>query len=241
MALVVWVYAGGGESEVVGLIPFLQQNLPRCTFERKLPIRRKPGPRPDVHIPAYGSTGKSLIDQIKNSISKHWDDAVDIVIVMDDSDDKSPTEREHALQQAIVGSLSARQVDISTGKPIVTVSLAVPEIETWLLADWDSTFAKEFGDCQSAAKHEVSKRGLKFSAPESFEVVDKDGGYRKISEVLQSVLADKCGVRYSKATDTPRLLGLINPTTVSRKCPYFNKFWQVLKPLCGAPSKGARA
>ena len=46
MAVVVWVFAGGGESEVRGLIPFLEQNFSNCKFERKTPARQKPGPKP---------------------------------------------------------------------------------------------------------------------------------------------------------------------------------------------------
>lgn len=33
--MVIWVFAGGGESEVRGLIPFLRKHFPGCTFERK--------------------------------------------------------------------------------------------------------------------------------------------------------------------------------------------------------------
>ncbi|MDD1428476.1 hypothetical protein MEO94_29330 [Dolichospermum sp. ST_sed9] len=58
--MVVWVFAGGGEAEVRGLIPFLEQNFPGCKFERKTPVLQKPGPKPGK-VSGYGKTGKSLI------------------------------------------------------------------------------------------------------------------------------------------------------------------------------------
>ncbi len=45
--MVVWVFAGGGEAEVRGLIPFLEKNFPGCSFKRKTPINQKPGPKPN--------------------------------------------------------------------------------------------------------------------------------------------------------------------------------------------------
>ena len=44
--MVVWVFAGGGEAEVRGLIPFLEKNFPSYKFERKTPVLQKPGPKP---------------------------------------------------------------------------------------------------------------------------------------------------------------------------------------------------
>jgi len=38
MAVVVWVYSGGGEAEVRGFFPFLDKTFPGCKFERKTPV-----------------------------------------------------------------------------------------------------------------------------------------------------------------------------------------------------------
>jgi hypothetical protein len=46
--MVVWLFSGGGEAEVRGLVPFLKANFPEYQFERKSPVRRKPGPRPGL-------------------------------------------------------------------------------------------------------------------------------------------------------------------------------------------------
>jgi len=60
--VVVWVFAGGGEAEVRGLIPFLQKNFPGCQFERKTPARIKPGPKPGK-VTGYGKTGKRMFEK----------------------------------------------------------------------------------------------------------------------------------------------------------------------------------
>jgi hypothetical protein len=249
--LVVWVYAGGGESEVVGLIPFLQRHLPRCTFDRRTPARRKPGPRPGAPLTAYGLTGRSLTREIRDNIGAYWDSTADIVLVLDDTDASDPSDRERLLRQAVVDSLQLHGVDpAKVEKPVVAVALAVPEIEAWLLADWEATFqgwlrerqasspVQPAANCMATVKHDLAHRGIRFSAPESFQVVTAAGEYRKISELVQSLILMNCGVRYSKAVDTPRLLGLLNPAVVSRKCPYFRKFWQTLHALCGTPHRG---
>jgi hypothetical protein len=48
--LVAWVFAGGGDSEIRGLIPFLRMRFSGYDFERKTPVRQKRGPKPGVKI-----------------------------------------------------------------------------------------------------------------------------------------------------------------------------------------------
>jgi hypothetical protein len=65
-------------------------------------------------------------------------------------------------------------------------------------------------------------------------VRDGDGTYHKISDIIKEVIAVNCiGIRYSKATDTPRLLLNIDPSKVSGKCPYFRRWWTSIAKLCG--------
>ncbi|BDA67194.1 hypothetical protein CAL7716_013600 [Calothrix sp. PCC 7716] len=65
--MVVWVFAGGGEAEVRGLIPFLDKNFPGCIFVRKTPVRQKPGLKPNKQV-SYGRTGQGLINQIDEQL-----------------------------------------------------------------------------------------------------------------------------------------------------------------------------
>ena len=86
--MVVWVFSGGGESEVRGFLPFLEKTFPGCRFERKTPIRGKLGPKPNK-ASSYGKTGKSLIDQIKQELPlalKAEPNKCDLILVFDDLD-----------------------------------------------------------------------------------------------------------------------------------------------------------
>ena len=67
MAMVVWIFAGGGVPEMTTLIPFLNNHFNGCAFERKTLYRIKPGPKPGKPETqsSLGRTGKSLAEQIK--------------------------------------------------------------------------------------------------------------------------------------------------------------------------------
>ena len=73
--MVVWLFAGGGESEVRGLVPFLEKNFAGCTFERKTPIRQKPGPKPPKNRAesAYGISSSEVGKAVKVCNNKSKD------------------------------------------------------------------------------------------------------------------------------------------------------------------------
>lgn len=231
-----WVYAGGGEAEVGGFVPFLQRHL-RCTFERRTP-RPKPGPRPGVIIYS-GNTGRSFTKEIRDDLLRYWDGSAQAILVLDDADIEDPTSRIAAIEAAVTEALAAKGSAPAVPAPEISIALAVPELEIWLLADWENTFKMAFGNCHSAVRHTLSTEwGVDFSHPENFRVIDADGQYRKISVIIQEVIRLKCETnpKYSKATDTPRLLLQSNPAAISRKCPYFRRFWNGMRNLC-SPSR----
>ncbi len=88
--MVVWLFAGGGEAEIEGLIPFFRRNFPFCEFQRKTPVRKKRGPKPGKDINALGKTGKSLSRQIKYQLPKALlSETCDLILVLDDPGDNS--------------------------------------------------------------------------------------------------------------------------------------------------------
>jgi hypothetical protein len=125
--VVVWVFAGGGEAEVRGLIPFLTQNFPGCQFQRKTPVRRKPGPKPNP-LMSYGRTGKSLIEQIQEQLPialKAERNQCDLIFVFDDLDCRNPETQ----RQEISESLSTILECIITSKVFVLLCRLQPN--TW--------------------------------------------------------------------------------------------------------------
>lgn len=86
--MVVWVFAGGGEAEVAGLIPFLEKHFPGCRFERKTPVKMKKGSKPGKQN-SYGKTGKSLIKEISERLPialQYESGKCDLILVFDDLD-----------------------------------------------------------------------------------------------------------------------------------------------------------
>jgi len=238
--MVVWLFAGGGESEVRGLVPFLEKNFAGCTFERKTPIRKKPGPKPPKNRAesAYGKSGKSLQQQIKRQLRiARKLGKCDLILVVDDLDCHDFDTQEKRFLQTIdsVPNLVPRDEGTASIKKIV--AFAAPELEAWLIADWNNTIAKDvdFRQQHQAMRWWLSTQAnVPFEAPESFSVYDpsKDACKDKLSDAIIESANLKAKARYSKAIHTPRLLQKLDPTIVSQKCPLFRQLYRYLAEFC---------
>ena len=221
--MVVWVFAGGGESEVRGLIPFLEVSYREHTFERKSPIRRKPGPRPPSE-PGYGRTGRSLAEQIGKLLfeSLKIRESCDLILVIDDLDCSDPDDRRALFVKTIENVESAFNIPRFVG-------FASPEIEAWIVADWSNTVARDpdFRGCHQRMQHWLStQKSVPFDNPETFSRFDpdKDSCRDKLSEAIVEASLEFCdSVRYSKATHTARFLKQLSPDIVGVKCPLFRQ------------------
>lgn len=219
--MVVWVFAGGGESEVRGLIPFLQRNYAQHQFERKSPVRLKPGPKPTVQ-PGYGLTGKGLAAQLARILQAALStgNLCDLILVIDDLDCHHPSERRAKLNEAIDGVTETRNVERVIG-------FAAPEVEAWIIADWEQTIAQDtdFRGCHAAMRRWMStEKQVRFRTPEIFSEynANKDACAEKLSDVLIEAAERHCTrSAYSKAIHTPRLLERLSAQVVSAKCPLF--------------------
>lgn len=222
--MVVWVFAGGGESEIRGLMPFLCKTYKHHKFERKSPVRLKPGPHPPVQL-GYGRTGKSLAEQmariLRSSLASK--ERCDLILVIDDLDCHDPNQRRTLFTKAI------RSVDGTADIPH-DIGFASPELEAWIVADWDHTIAQDvdFRSCHQAMRQWLAtQKSVPFDTPETFSDFDQDKNScrEKLSEaIIES--SQHCHAReyYSKALHTARFLKQISPQVVSQKCPLFRAF-----------------
>lgn len=234
--MVVWVYSGGGEAEVRGFFPFLDKTFPGCRFERKTPVSRKPGPKPNK-ASSQGRTGKSLIEQIKQELPlalKAEPNKCDLILVFDDLDCRdSQTQKSKILSEI---SKIPECADIKK-----FVGFAAPEIEAWIIADWNNSIAKH---SDFRGRHERMRWWLRthrkflFDTPESFSEYDskRDCCREKLSEALiESSVQDEVDrdkARFSKGTHTPLLLLEIKPNEVQKKCPLFRELYNYLNNFC---------
>ncbi len=230
MAVVVWLCAGGGEAEVAGLVPFLNRYFRGCGFKRMTPILQKPGPRPNAQ--GYGKTGKSLAQQIERQLTEALKagETCALVLVLDDLDCRDVEQQKqlfYATLERIEGLADVPKF----------VGFAAPELETWLIADWDHTFARhvDFRKAHEAMRRWLSQeRNVPFAAPETFSHYDaaKDSCADKLSQELIDAALEYSDTHYSKATHTPALLRDARPDVIRRKCPLFRELYTALSSFC---------
>jgi len=229
---VIWLFAGGGEAEIRGLVPFFRRHFADISFERKTPVIRKPGPRPGINQCGYGLTGRSLVAEIIERLKKAFlmGERCDAILVIDDLDCRDYNNQKSIFINAIIPLL--RGFDISN----IHVGFSAPELESWIIADWDNSVAchPDFRRRHERMRHWLGSANIPFGSPESFGVYDaaRDCCDNKLSDlIIESSMRhedDRNYPRYSKANHTPLLLQDIRPEIVKDKCPIFKQLFLFL-------------
>ncbi len=230
--MVIWLFAGGGESEVEGLVPFLEKHFPspKCHWERKTPVRKKRGPKPPKDGVSYGQTGESLEEHVKQRLQDSLanETACDLILVIDDLDCRPDYLKQQKRFSEVIDSVtSAKNIKRIIG-------FAAPEVEAWLIADWEETLAKhvDFRGCHEALRWWLShEKQVSFEYPESFSQYDaqRDCCEIKLSKALIDATAvNSCKKIFSKGIHTPFLLRELNVQTVGKKCPIFKAWYEQL-------------
>ena len=204
-----------------GLVPLLENMCIDHTFERISPVRRKPGPRPS-NVPGYGRTGRSLAEQIEKLLfeSLKAKDCCDLILVVDDLDCRDRDVRRELFDKSIGKVDQAANIEQYIG-------FASPEVEAWIVADWDHSVAKnpDFRGCHAQMRHWLStQKAVPFDRPETFSSYDreKDSCRDKLSDaMIESSIHCGAQARYSKGDHTARFLRRVSPEVVSGKCPLF--------------------
>ena len=258
--MVIWVFSGGGETETRGLIGFLESTFPHYAFERKLPFNsKKPRPKPNKTVivnkqkqdknkdkkSTFGVTGESLA----NAIEIHLDTALnkaksennrrpkfpDLILVIDDLDCCSLKTKNQKLDESIEKVLEKKNI-----KNIQRyIAFAAPEIESWIIADWDHTLAKaeKFKAKHQRMRHWLStQKKVPFDQPESFGEYDhnKKSCKEKLSNLLIEASSQEIedqGKEYKKSEDSPELLLRIEKEILVQKCPMFRDFYYFMQRL----------
>lgn len=228
----IWLFLGGGESEIRGLVPFLEKHFDKCLFDRKTPVHRRPAPRPGISPPGYGRTGRSLAAEIKErlGLALSKGDRCDQILVIDDLDCRDEGNQRTFLMAAINSIQGSNDINTFIG-------FSAPELESWIIADWDHSVARhpDFRNRHNGMRHWLStEKNIPFDAPESFGNYDteRDCCDQKLSDnIIESTLIceeDHNNPRYSKGMHTPILLQELVPDIVKRKCPLFRQLFLFL-------------
>ena len=233
--MVVWVFAGGGETEVAGLIKFLQKLFPNYLFTRYTPFdSTKKGVKPNRKS-TFGVTGKSLIQSIQKYLpvaflnEKH---KPNLILVIDDLDCGDLNHQREQFLDCITNIDKTKNIERY-------IAFAAPEIESWIIADWDHTLAKaeKFKAKHQRMRHWLStQKKVPFDRPESFREYDPDKKTckEKLSNLLIEASSQEIedqGKEYKKSEDSPELLLRIEKEILVQKCPIFGDFHYFMQRL----------
>ncbi len=225
--MVVWLLSGGGEAEIRGLVPFFEKHFTNYAFIRLAPVIKKPGPRPGKITTGYGTTGEKFITEIEKRLNNalKYGENPDLIFVFDDLDCRDYKKSYNKLIAAINSAEQCKHID-------KIVSFASPELESWIIASWNSSIAKhpDFRMRHERMRHWLSyNHHVPFDSPEKFSSYDKKRKtcMDKLSElIIESSMSQKKDQeypRYSKAYHTPALLQQIDILETKSKCPIFNR------------------
>ncbi|MEO5378397.1 MAG: DUF4276 family protein [Magnetococcus sp. DMHC-6] len=245
--MVVWLFSGGGHTELIGFVKFFKKYFPNHTFERQLPVRpRGPLPKRDNNecppLPkknGMGHTGKGLEIKIKKRLTEFQTRGLELkpILVIDDLDCRFYDTAYKGLLKAVVDVIGTQDQTI--------IGFAAPEVESWFIADYDGTFGKhpKFKAIHKDMRYCLSNNKIDFKKPESFSKLNEK---TKIScqDKLSEAIADafkRChnkekNLTFSKKDDSPELLNMADPSIIQSKCPYFKRFWHNLEQMINSKS-----
>jgi hypothetical protein len=232
--MVVWLFAGGGESEVKGSVLFLKKHFSICDFSRKTPVRYKPAPKPKNVPSTYGLNKTSFIDEIKRQLNSaiNAGDKCDLILVIDDLDCRDKIK----LEEKFIETINSIQGSDGIKK---FVGFASPELEAWIIADWDNAFDKfpDFSSRRDSMRYWLTNiKHINFNQPEVFSKYNIKNGSceEKLSDAIieASKQDDERHLIYKKGEHTSTMLMKIDPNVVKGKCPLFNNLYNFLNNYC---------
>lgn len=219
--------------EPAAIDAFLRKIDPRITWIRQFPARRKPGPklgRVSFRDQADGGvTGASLRTEMLTRLRDFARSAsrLDAVVLIDDAD----------CRFCVPGTLATWESDLTTevrratGRtdlPFIAL-LASPEIEAWMLADWQERFGGERAWRSHA--HALARRMSQpdILGPRPWEGLEDFGCpydpergacTRKLSDLVEQVLRALLvsASVYSKRTHGPDMLRRLRPEVIAQTC-----------------------
>lgn len=251
---------------------FLRKLAPHVRWQRCFPAVSKPAPklgRPHA-VPSTehsGTTGQQLVERMLQCLQRHHCGRacqLDFVLLIDDADCRFANTVDARAAWTDWETLLTRQVRECTERPTLGfyVLLASPEIETWLMADWENGFGRAFPDIASSLRQHFATCVL---SPLSWDRLEGYGGRllggscehklsRRIAESFDISTDCQCRpplreriqrypgdrpISYSKRIDGPAMLKHIDPSVVARRCPSFRVVYERLRQVAASGEPGA--
>lgn len=224
-------YCSAGYTETGGMQTFLERINPNISFIRQFPIANKKdlkkGRMSSTPIRSQsGITGNGLTDEMKSRLSKYGSQEFDYILLIDDADCRLKKDGAPSFIQWC--STLQKEISEILKKPIIfEVLLASPEIEAWLLSDWDNTFAVEYRDISAHIQYNISKSDI-IEFLNSDNIEEYGGEYlngscsikisKKIQEIVSRESSGNKSYFYSKRLHGVSMLNRLDPKRVEEKC-----------------------
>jgi len=244
------VFCTAGYTETGGLQEFLRKLRGDVAWERCFPAVDKPAPKLGRTIAAprrehAGASGERLAGAMLERLREHYSGdrcPFDFVLLADDADCRFA---ERPDEMAAWHAELARAVRSAVGHPLpVYVLLASPEVESWLLSDWEMGFGGQYHDIGIALRRHIGNcllagAGLTWDDLEDFGGRQVGGTCeRKLSDALRDAIraggrCERCvpsaasagadapptaRLGYSKRHDGASMLKRIRPEQVRTRC-----------------------
>lgn len=241
---------------------FLKKIAPEVEWTRCFPAVSKPAPKigrihavpQDRHA---GATGRRLVDEMLKQLRDHWRGPAcnfDFVLLIDDADCRFAASADPSAAHGEWEGVLTKLVRDAAGKQDLGFYslLAWPEIEGWLITDWDNGFATQYRQVAPSLRQHVAGcilHPLAWPQIESFGGALKDGSCEhKLSARIQDAFVDKAGcecrppfldrvaqhadgapLTYSKRIDGAAMLKRIEPERVAQHCSRFRAVYSRLR------------
>jgi len=237
-------FCTGGYTEIGAINSFLEKINPNIYWERCFPTADKPrlaiGRMNSTPIASYsGITGSDLTEMMYDRLSKYYKHSdFDGFLLIDDLDCRYHSNLAAGID-LFIETHSDNVQKILEKQVAFYVLFASPEVESWLLADWNNSFAKQYP--QSVA-YKVQERLKKDIIKEYWDnnlelyggAFVNGGCESKISSEIQDTFSlvgldeQERVYSYSKRNEGVDMLRRIEPMQVGRKCnicflPQYNK------------------
>jgi hypothetical protein len=254
------VFHSGGHTETGGLLEFLRKLEPDVEWMRRLPAVRKPSPKLELDAPGpaqpdSGVTGEDLVDRMIERLAQFpLEHDCGCILIVDDADCRF-TEDDAVSFDAWRAGVAQRIARAVGRKVSVHVLLASPEIEAWLVSDWEESFGHEYPAIEVALRRHLRKCRLQAHGRDrpTIEAYGgrrvNDGCERKLSDDLARAVHDggRCSscratpagasgdaggpaLIYSKRYHASAMLKRIRPERVREHCvALFAPAWQALR------------
>lgn len=247
-------FCSAGYTETGGMDRFLRKLAPQVDWQRCFPAVSKPAPKlgRSMAQPAErhaGRTGQALVEEMLKRLEQHFRGtacSLDLVLLIDDADCRFADAADPAGAQHEWEARLSERVRIVTAKPDLGFHalLAWPEIEAWLITDWEHGFGAQYRGVAPPLRQHVAScilAPLSWAQVESYGGGLKDGSCQhKLSHHLQETFIDagNCRCRpafiehvkrnspsmplsYSKRLDGAAMLQRIEPARVAQECSGF--------------------